>query len=221
MASLAEMAKATAPRTFELGAALTIEEIYEKINAKAAAFQMPFELKGGIGGPAITFKKEKDTDVAIRITVKDTQVKVTPVIQENKGGVSIGGFSMNTGATMELPMKRGAYIDAVTETVKKILAGEAVEEFAQPAAEEAPKAAPKAAAKEAPKAEAGAKKWMVALLLCLFVGGLGAHRFYVGKTGTGIVWLLTGGVFGIGWLIDLIKIFANKFTDKQGGALEK
>ena len=66
-----------------------------------------------------------------------------------------------------------------------------------------------------------AKKWIVALLLCLFLGGLGIHRFYVGKGGTGFLWLITGGVFGIGWLVDLIKILTGKFTDKKGQPLEK
>lgn len=60
------------------------------------------------------------------------------------------------------------------------------------------------------------KKWITVLLLCLFVGGLGIHRFYVGKTGSGIVMLLTLGGLGIWTLIDLIVIVCGNFTDKNG-----
>ncbi len=48
-------------------------------------------------------------------------------------------------------------------------------------------------------------KW-VAFFLCLFLGFLGAHKFYEGKTGTGILYLLTFGLFGIGWFIDLFAL---------------
>lgn len=48
-------------------------------------------------------------------------------------------------------------------------------------------------------------KW-VAFVLAFFLGFLGVHRFYEGKIGTGILWLLTGGMLGIGWLVDWITI---------------
>ena len=60
------------------------------------------------------------------------------------------------------------------------------------------------------------KSRLVALLLCFFLGGLGIHRFYVGKTGTGILWILTFGVLGIGALVDFIMIICGSFTDKSG-----
>jgi TM2 domain-containing membrane protein YozV len=63
---------------------------------------------------------------------------------------------------------------------------------------------------------AGQKSWIVALLLCFFLGTLGIHRFYVGKIGTGVLMLLTLGGFGVWTLIDLIVILVGKFSDKQG-----
>ena len=48
---------------------------------------------------------------------------------------------------------------------------------------------------------ASPKSRLITLLLCIFVGGLGIHRFYVGKIGTGVLYLFTGGLFGIGWLV--------------------
>lgn len=48
-------------------------------------------------------------------------------------------------------------------------------------------------------------KW-VALLLCLFLGFLGAHKFYEGKIGMGILYICTFGLIGIGIVIDFIKI---------------
>lgn len=58
------------------------------------------------------------------------------------------------------------------------------------------------------------KSKVAALLLCIFLGGLGVHRFYVGKIGTGILYLFTGGLFGIGWIIDIILIAAGSFKDQ-------
>jgi hypothetical protein len=62
------------------------------------------------------------------------------------------------------------------------------------------------------------KKW-TAFFLCLFFGWLGIHRFYVGKAGTGILYLFTIGFVGIGIFIDLILILTNSFTDKSGAFL--
>lgn len=64
------------------------------------------------------------------------------------------------------------------------------------------------------------KKRLVALLLCLFLGWLGIHRFYVGKAGTAILQIVTLCGLGIWGLVDLIMILAGSFKDKQGRKLE-
>ena len=59
-----------------------------------------------------------------------------------------------------------------------------------------------------PPPDAGAKKcnkW-IAFFLCLFLGELGAHKIYERRYLWGIVYLFTGGLFGIGWIVDLILI---------------
>ena len=48
-------------------------------------------------------------------------------------------------------------------------------------------------------------KW-VSLILCIFLGWIGAHKFYEGKVGMGILYLFTFGLFGIGWIVDIISI---------------
>ena len=52
-------------------------------------------------------------------------------------------------------------------------------------------------------------------LLCLFLGFFGAHKFYRGKTGMGILYLLTAGLFGIGWIVDTIKLLVNLLNSKK------
>ena len=63
--------------------------------------------------------------------------------------------------------------------------------------------------------------WLVALLLCFFIGVIGAHRFYVGKIGTGILMVFTLGGLGIWTFIDLILIIVGKFKNKDGEVLSR
>jgi TM2 domain-containing membrane protein YozV len=56
----------------------------------------------------------------------------------------------------------------------------------------------------------------VATALAGLLGVFGAHRFYVGKTGTGILMLCSVGGLGIWYLYDLILVVGGSFRDAQG-----
>lgn len=65
------------------------------------------------------------------------------------------------------------------------------------------------------------KSQLIALLLCIFIGALGIHRFYLGYTWQGVVQLLTLGLCGIWTLIDLIRIITGDLKPKNGDYSEK
>lgn len=60
------------------------------------------------------------------------------------------------------------------------------------------------------------KSRAIALVLGLVLGVFGAHRFYVGKTGTGVLMALTMGGLGIWYLVDVIMIASGGFRDAEG-----
>ena len=60
------------------------------------------------------------------------------------------------------------------------------------------------------------RKWTTTFLLFFFLGAFGVHRFYVGKVGTGFLYLFTLGLFGIGVLVDFFTIITGHFRDKDG-----
>jgi len=48
---------------------------------------------------------------------------------------------------------------------------------------------------------------LIAYGLWFFLGLLGIHRFYIGRWISGLIWMFTGGLFGIGWLVDAVLTY--------------
>jgi len=64
--------------------------------------------------------------------------------------------------------------------------------------------------------DASGKDWLTTVILCFFLGGLGIHSFYAGKTVIGILQLFTMGGCGIWTLIDFIMILCGSYKDGEG-----
>ena len=59
------------------------------------------------------------------------------------------------------------------------------------------------------------KNRTVAAVLCIMFGYFGAHQFYAGKSGLGVLYFFTLGLFGIGWIVDIIRTLTGSFTDSN------
>lgn len=64
------------------------------------------------------------------------------------------------------------------------------------------------------------KSKTTALILSILLGGWGIDRFYLGYTGMGVLKLLTGGCFGVLWLIDIINIATGKLLPADGSSYD-
>jgi TM2 domain-containing membrane protein YozV len=60
---------------------------------------------------------------------------------------------------------------------------------------------------------------LVALLLAIFMGFWGVHRLYVGRYLTAALWFFTGGLFGFGWIFDVVMIAIGRFRDSEDRVL--
>lgn len=63
------------------------------------------------------------------------------------------------------------------------------------------------------KYASGTIDYTLAWILLTFLGFFGAHRFYMGKWGTGILYFLTGGLLSIGYYYDFLKL--NEMVSEQ------
>lgn len=64
------------------------------------------------------------------------------------------------------------------------------------------------------------KNRLTAFVICLFLGILGGHYFYVGRYKNGLIYLFTGGLLGLGWMYDMAMIAFGRFADSRGRLLK-
>lgn len=72
---------------------------------------------------------------------------------------------------------------------------------------------------QVPAHETSPKSRGVAIVLCLLLGFYGAHRFYAGKYGTGVLMMFTAGGLFLWWMVDLFALITSSFTDSKGRVL--
>lgn len=65
------------------------------------------------------------------------------------------------------------------------------------------------------------KSKQTTLILCVCLGWIGVHDFYVGRIGSGILKLFTINIFLIGWFIDMIKVATGSYKDGAGEPIRK
>jgi len=104
-------------------------------------------------------------------------------------------------------------------TAAALLAVQIASPFAVKSVSKVPVKANKATAGKKGYVSPYKRSWALGLSGCIFFGVGGLHRFYVGKIGTGIIWLLTFGLFGIGQFVDMIIILFGHFKDGSGRRL--
>ena len=68
--------------------------------------------------------------------------------------------------------------------------------------------------------EKSERNFVVAVLLCLFFGSMGIHRFYAGRIGSGVAMLLTLGGLGVWTLVDFIMLVCGSFKDRDGKSIK-
>lgn len=122
---LKKVVNSVAPRKIEASREITIEELYDLLQAHADEFEMPFKMSN-ILGKRIVFKRHPKLELQLLVTAKGNVITVTPNDQE--GSIETDGFSISTadlknGFGFQTEFNRDDYVTDVTEKIRKIVNG--------------------------------------------------------------------------------------------------
>lgn len=193
MPDMADLAAAYTPRTVSLPDGMNLYGLLDALTKASGVFPTAFGLRDTSLGRAIRFEREPQTGLAVHVLVSDGRATVMPVITES-GDEGFGGY---------MTRLRTRYIDAMTDSIEAAARGVITERVT-------------------PSVTYGGHRALyrrTALILAVFLGVFGAHRFYAGKKVSGVIWLLTLGLFGLGWIADIAAIIGGTFLDSYGETL--
>lgn len=152
---------------------------------------------GGVMG--LRFRKSIKIAPGIRLNVSNKSVGVSAGVKGARVSVNSSGRKTTT---VGIPGTGLSYSTSSSSKRKK----------------NSPNAAPVISYADLPTSTKSKK---ITLLLCIFLGIFGVHRFYTGKIGTGILWFVTVGFFFFGWLADIISILSGHFIDGNGNVIRQ
>jgi TM2 domain-containing membrane protein YozV len=164
------------------------------------------------GAFAKTEKKHKLVQSPI-IIVPDAKVK-TPLVRKPVVKKQEVAIQKKVAVKTKAAVKPVPKVDFITnELVLSSFENTAKESYSKRELRQIKKQAKKDLKATAPK---GGHSQLIALLLALLLGGLSAHRWYLGYYWQAVVQIITFGGFGIWWLIDVIRIVTGDLQPKDG-----
>jgi TM2 domain-containing membrane protein YozV len=211
--------------TQKLGLAFTLVALFLASCGSNATFSKRYHNRGfniawGGGADASPSKPapKKVKSTAVNETVVAQELQIAESAQAN----FTAPLSPVTGASsadISVVPNHIVYVQPVAQAAKTTqIADAALKSVSKPSADSKVMTQSKAELKKQKKAAASGpgKSQIVALVLCIFVGVLGIHRFYLGYPLEGALMLLTGGGCGIWWIIDLIRIVTGDLQPIDG-----
>jgi hypothetical protein len=162
----------------------------------------------------LALKDQNTFDLNSEESKENNDNTISDLVFASKEGVIIEQSIANQTLRTELKNLNSLLINEknavkINKTVDPVLLKDLKKEFK--ANKKQVKETIKSLAKSGKKEPVSGNEKTVALILLILVGALGIHKFYLGQIGAGILYLFTGGLCGIGLIIDLIKLLTDTY----------
>ena len=162
----------------------------------------------------LALKDQNTFDLNSEESKENNDNTISDLVFASKEGVIIEQSIANQTLRTELKNLNSLLINEknavkINKTVDPVLLKDLKKEFK--ANKKQVKETVKTLAKSVKKEPVSGNEKTVAIILLILVGALGIHKFYLGQIGPGILYLFTGGLCGIGLIIDLVKLLTDTY----------